>query len=171
MTLFRRKGIATETKSRRIESATQPKSSTLSEQTPGPTGTLIGGSREHMRRAAARLIRVDPNHPLRFLLDEKGRFKPTRGLSHAELADRPDLVQMGHIVSDKLGGQERLMLQGAWENQRNNITVEHSSIGGAVLENPAIDIGGIAVDLKTATFWEQIGWLKKGTVEKALRVQ
>jgi hypothetical protein len=31
--------------------------------------------------------------------------------------------------------------------------------GGAVLERVAIDIGGTAVDLKTAIFWEQLSWL------------
>jgi Bacterial toxin 5 len=123
-----------------------------------------------MRRAAERLIRNDPRHPLRFLLDERGRFKQSRGLSHAELANRPDLIQMGHIESHKLRGEERLMLQGAWENQFMNVTVEAPSIGGAVLERVAIDIGGIAVDAETAKFWEKIGWLPKGTIEKAPRL-
>jgi hypothetical protein len=124
-----------------------------------------------MRSAALRIIREDPNHPLKFLLDESGKeFKPQRGLSHAELADRPDIVQMGHIVSNKLGGPQRLMLQDAWENQINNISIEHPRVGGAVLEQAAIDIGGIAVSLKTAKFWEEIGWLKPGTVSDAPRI-
>jgi hypothetical protein len=78
-------------------------------------GVLVGTSRSQMRSAAEALIASDPNHPLQFLLGENGNFKPTRGLSHAELADAPDLVQMGHIGSNKLGGTERLMLQDAWE--------------------------------------------------------
>jgi RHS repeat-associated protein len=131
---------------------------------------LVGSSRSQMRREAARIIGKDPNHPLRFLLDKALKFKAQKGLKHAELADRPDIVQMGHIASDKLGGQERLMLQGAWENQLNNISVEASHIGGGVLHQIAIDIGGIAVDLKTATFWESIGWLKSGTVNAAPRI-
>jgi hypothetical protein len=123
-----------------------------------------------MRRSAEKIISGDPHHPLRFLLDRKGKFKRTQGLSHAELANRPDLVQMGHITSDKVGGEERLMLQGAWENQYMNVTLETPSRGGAVLERTAIDIGGIAVDLETARFWEKIGWLAEGTVSRANRV-
>jgi Bacterial toxin 5 len=120
-----------------------------------------------MRNAAAKKIASDPDHPLRFLLDAQGKFKSQAGFKHHELIDRPDIVQMGHIASDKLGSTERLMLQGAWENQLNNVTIEGPRVGGAVLEQRAIDIGGIAVDLKTARFWEQIGWLKPGTVKAA----
>jgi hypothetical protein len=131
---------------------------------------LVGTSRSQMRRVAARTIASDPDHPLSFLLNGRGRFKPTRGLSHAELVDRPDLVQMGHIASNKLGGQERLMLQGAWENQINNLTIEAPRVGGAVLNQTAIDIGGIAVDLKTAQFWEKFGSLPGDTVQNAPRI-
>ena len=56
--------------------------------------------------------------PLRFLLDKSGKnFKKTRGLTHSELIDDPTLVQMGHLGSSKLGGPDRIVLQGAWENQ------------------------------------------------------
>ena len=87
--------------------------------------TLVGTSRRGFRSEALRIIREDPNHPLRFLLDKTGtRFKPTRGLSHRELIDDPTLVQMGHLRSDKLGLPDRIVLQGAWENQVQNITIE-----------------------------------------------
>lgn len=130
--------------------------------------TLVGSSTDQMRREAAKKIAADPKHKLNFLLDEKDKFKSQKGLtSHDQLINRPDLVQMGHIESKKLGGQERVMLQGAWENQLNNITIESSHRGGGVLEQQAIDIGGVAVDLKTATFWEKIGRLDPGTVKSA----
>jgi Bacterial toxin 5 len=77
---------------------------------------------------------------------------------------------MGHITSKKSGQTEEIMIQGAWENQFNNVTVEHSSRGGAFIENVAIDIGGIAVDRQTAMFWEKNGWLRTGTVASARRV-
>jgi hypothetical protein len=137
---------------------------------PGPGQALVGSSRSQMRRAARKIISDDPDHPLRFLLGDSGKFKLQKGLTHAELIDRPDLVQMGHIASNKLAGQERLMLQGAWENQLLSQTVEQSHIGGAVLEQEAIEIGGIAVEKQTAIFWEKIGWLKSGTVAKAPKV-
>lgn len=139
--------------------------------TPAAGQALVGSSRAQMRAAAQRLILSVPDHLLRFLLDATGRFHRQAGLTaHHELADHPELVQMGHITSNKLGGQERLMLQGAWENQFANVTLESPHIGGAVLEQPAISIGGIAVDLKTANFWESIGWLPAGTVSGAARV-
>lgn len=130
---------------------------------------LIGTSTSQMRREAAQLIRSTPDHPLGFLLDSSGEFKSSKGLSHAQLIDGPDVVQMGHIVSRKSGRTERIMLQGAWENQFNALTAERAGMGTWV-QNPAIEIGGIAVDLKTATFWEEIGWLKKGTVGSARRL-
>lgn len=48
------------------------------------------------------------------------------------------------------------MLQAAWLNRFNRVTVE--GIGkGAFIENVAVDIGGIAVDLQSAIWWEQLG--------------
>jgi hypothetical protein len=130
--------------------------------------TFIGTSTSNMRTQAASLIRTTPNHPLAFLLNPVGRFFSSKGLAHSELIDHPEIVQMGHIVSDKAGGsREYVMLQGAWENQLNAISIEHPSKGGAFAENVAIDIGGVAVDRRTAIWWEVIGWLKPGTVASA----
>ncbi len=152
------------------EATTSAKSVTGSSK-PRSGEVLVGSSTKQMRRAAAKKIASDPDHPLRFLLDESGQFKKQAGLTqHAELINRPDLVQMGHIQSKKIGGKERVMLQGAWENQFNNISIESPHIGGAVLDQPAIAIGGVAVDLKTAKFWEEIGFLKPGTVGAAPRI-
>ncbi len=146
---------------------TNPPRTISGSPSPGPAESLVDSSRRQMRYAAAKRIATQPDHPLKFLLDEKGKFKSQRGLKHHELIDRPDIIQMGHMISNKLRGTEYLMLQGAWENQRSNLTIETSHLGGAVLEQTAIDICGIAVDRKTATFWEEIGWLKAGTVETA----
>lgn len=136
----------------------------------GAARTLIGTSEAQFRRDAARTIASTPNHILTFLLDSNGQFHPTRGLKHSELADRPDLVQMGHMQSKKAGGT-RIILQGAWENQFNNVTVEHRRNRGAFVEtNPAIDVGGIAVDLQTAKLWQKEGLIPTGTVANATRI-
>ena len=116
-----------------------------------------------------RKIATTENHPLKFLLDNTGKFKSTKGLTHAELANRPDLVQMGHIISKKGAQAERIMLQGAWENQFNAVTVERAGLG-TFIENEAIDIGGIAVDPKSATMWEAFGLIPRGTVANAAKV-
>jgi hypothetical protein len=131
-----------------------------------------GSERAKFRRDAEKVIRDTTNHPLKFLLDDYGKFKRTRGLSHAELADSPDLVQIGHMISKKSGQLELFMLQGAWENQYNNITVEHPSLGGLfIADNESVEIGGVAVDLKTARMWERWGFLEAGTVANAPRVE
>jgi RHS repeat-associated protein len=131
--------------------------------------TLVGASTSQMRRDAAKLIRETVGHPLKFLLDAKGNFKASRGLTHADLMDNPDIVQMGHIVSKKSGEPERIMLQGAWQNQFNNVSIEHPSMGGYA-ESVAIDIEGVAVDFSTAQAWEDFGWLSEGTVANSKRI-
>ena len=110
------------------------------------------------------------NHPLRFLLGNNGDFKQTRGLTHAELADRNDLVQMGHVKSNKSGGTQ-VVLQDAWMNQFDNITVEHRrNRGSFVKSREAINIGGIGVERNTAMMWEREGLIPAGTVANARRV-
>ena len=148
-----------------------PAKPVIGSSSPAPGEALVGSSKSQMRRRAAKLIREDPDHPLSFLLDARGKFRPQRGLKHVELLDRPDLVQMGHIRSDKLGEEEFLMLQGAWENQFNAVTVESAHMGGAVADQGAVSIGGIAIDLKTAQYWENVGLLKKGTIAKSPRIK
>jgi hypothetical protein len=132
--------------------------------------TLIGtGTRAQFRAAVLQRIRANPNHPLRFLLDQNGDFKGLSSRAHANLIENPDVWEAGHITSNKLGGQ-RLMVQSAWENQFQNVTVE-TKTGFGVTANPALDIGGIAVARSTAMWWESLGWLPAGTVARAPLVQ
>ena len=141
---------------------------------PSVLGTLVGTSVSQMRRAAAKKIHTIKNHPLKFLLDSKGNFKKPANRSHSTLINRPDVVEMGHIVSKKAGGTERIMLQSAWDNQFNNVTAEGLQKGGKNLgifmENVAVDIGGVAVDLKTAQWWVREGLLSKEILENAPRL-
>jgi hypothetical protein len=138
--------------------------------TKAPATTLVGTSEATFRRAATKAIRADPNHPLRFLLDSTGNFKRTRGLPHSELANHSDLVQMGHVKSSKSGGKQ-VVLQDAWMNQIDNITVEHTSKGGAYVEQrEAIDIGRIGVERNTALMWEREGHIPPGTVAGAKKI-
>ena len=136
---------------------------------PKPHNTLVGRSVSHMRRAAAKVIAQTKGHQLKFLLNKAGKFRPTRGLKHSQLINKPGTVQMGHITSKVSGSTERIMLQDAWLNQLNNVAVEGKGVH-AFVENVAIDIGGIAVDLNSAQLWENLGWLSKGTVAKAPRL-
>ena len=127
---------------------------------------FVGMSNSQARRRFQKTIVNDPDHLLKCLLNDKGKFFKTRGLSHAELLDNPLLVQMGHSTTRASGAPERLILQGAYENQLQALTIERASIGGFVEQN-AIDIGGIAVDISTAEKLERFGFLPAGTVESA----
>jgi Bacterial toxin 5 len=138
---------------------------TSAEVQSNPT-TLIGQTTREMRREAAKLIADTEGHPLKFLLNKDNEFRSSHGRDHSYLINHPELVQMGHILSKKSGHPERIMLQGAWENQLLGTSVEHPSRGHFV-ENAAIDIKGIAVDRRTAQFWEDNHFLDKGTVESA----
>ena len=132
---------------------------------------LVGTSSRSFRKSAERLIAGNKNHPLRFLLNKAGRFKRTWGRRHSTLINRPDLVQMGHVVSKKSGEKEMMVLQNAWLNQFDNVTIEGAKgMGSFVGGNRALDIGGIAVEYRTAVLWEEAGLLAKGTVAKALEI-
>ena len=133
-------------------------------------GVLIGKKTYQMRRDAIRLIKARKDHPLKFLLDRNGNLKTSSGLKHSELINRPDVVEMGHIISKKSGEPERIMLQIAWDNRFNSLTAEAPRLG-VYVENVAVEVGGIAVDLESAKVWEALGWLAKGTVSNAPRIR
>ena len=138
---------------------------------PLSTEAIVDTSRSNMRREATRIIADDPDHPLRFLLNNSGTgFKPADGTSHFDLINQPDVVQMGHVVSAKTGHTEYVVLQTAYENQILNNSIERSGIGGAVLGFPVIEIGGVAVSRETAELWELLEYLPAGTVANAPRV-
>ncbi|RZK26269.1 MAG: hypothetical protein EOO43_03315 [Flavobacterium sp.] len=130
----------------------------------GNKKTYIGTSVENMRRNSLKLIGEDSKHPLRFLLDEnalsKGeyKFKTVDSRSHSNLIDHPEIVEMGHVISKKSGEPEKVMLQAAWLNQFNANTIEKPKTLNFV-ENSFVDIGGIAVDVKTAEWWRSLGWI------------
>ncbi|PFH29891.1 RHS repeat-associated protein [Burkholderia sp. JKS000303] len=143
------------------------------------------------RRFSLKTILNNPSHPLQFLLarDSAGnvtkQFAPTRGCSHSELINWGDvedndwgadltenpqvfrtgqpLVQMGHLTSKFSLDKERMALQDAWENQRDS----KDEAAGVIMERTAIDIDGVPVFKETAQEWEQLGFLRKGTVAKA----
>ena len=135
-------------------------------------GGFVGSSTRQMRRVGARLLResTDPvTAGLRKnLLDAAGKFKTSRGLSHDQLIDRPDVLEMGHVVSDKAGG-ERVVLQSAWLNQFDRVTVE--AFQGRFVQNEAVTVGPVAIEARTASWFEDLGWLPPGTVDNAPKIK
>jgi hypothetical protein len=114
-------------------------------------------------------IRANPNHRLRFLLNEdQTGFQRPPSRAHSELISVGEdvwYVEMGHMESHWSGGPERLALEDAWINQIDRVTAE----GGrrAWIHKEAIDIDGVAVEKQTALLWESHGKLPAGTVANA----
>jgi len=125
------------------------------------------GTRDAFRAYVLRKLISEPNNPLRFLLNREGTgWNTVPSRSHDVLIDRYDIWEAGHIMSDKIGGV-RLMIQTAWENQIQSQSVERPSIGGAALDNPAVEIGGLPVAKSTVKTWELAGKLRSGTADSA----
>ncbi|HEX2269885.1 MAG TPA: RHS repeat-associated core domain-containing protein [Pyrinomonadaceae bacterium] len=140
---------------------------------PATTGTIVSritafiGTRAQFRDYVLAKLQREPNNPLRFLLNAEGTgFKRPTSRAHSELINNPDVWEAGHIASDKIGGN-RLMIQSAWENQVQNISVEHVRVGGAVLSSAAVEVGGLPVARSTVLWWEQAGLLPRGTAANA----
>jgi putative RNase toxin 5 of polymorphic toxin system len=131
------------------------------------------GAQEAFMRWALAAILAKPGHPLGFLVDPVTKDWHSRLGSRHRDAFRNEhfpAVQAGHLVSfhdlDDVAN-ERLALQDADFNQEQNYSVETHGRRGIVI-SPAIEIGGVPVELRTARMWENVGVLApKGTVAKA----
>ncbi|WP_372633668.1 SpvB/TcaC N-terminal domain-containing protein [Fodinibius sp.] len=124
-----------------------------------------GLNQAKFRRDAARKIRSDEDHPLRFLLDEDGTLRSGRG--REELPS----VEAGHMRSKYVldeSDPDRLVLEDADFNSWTGRSVE--SRRGWVDDAEGVLIGGnsgVPVDLETARMWEELGLLTEGTVAGA----
>ncbi|QIS19629.1 polymorphic toxin type 5 domain-containing protein [Nocardia terpenica] len=133
----------------------------------GPLGTI--GSTQVFRGAVERVLRADPVHPLRFLLDESGNLR-TVGGDAAYWLEHPEITEMGHMTSAKSGG-EHLALMSKNQNRLISRTVEAPHIGGYISTDTVLEIGGIPVDPDTAVEWVSAGWLDPRDLAAARRVR
>lgn len=130
-------------------------------------GAASIGTRGQFRDWVLEKLLREPKNPLRFLLNSSGTgFKQVGSRAHSNLINNPDIWEAGHVTSEKIGGT-RLMIQSAWENQVQNILVEHRSVGGAVLHNQVVEVGGLPVSRSTVLWWEELGFLPPGTAASA----
>jgi len=120
-----------------------------------PMSAISKADRTRAAKLIAKEVAEHGSSPVEFLIYHKGTYKGRFrvGLGHDELMELPQLLEMGHVVSNKSGGREYLMLQGAWENQMRSKSIESPRIGGDVGGQRVIEIGGIAVDPETANMW------------------
>jgi RHS repeat-associated protein len=135
-------------------------------------GTLVGrGGRQQFREAVTEAISTDPSHPLSFLLGETGGLTKTttKGTTHAVMIGDSTLVEMGHAVSSKSGG-DAMILMSAYKNRIISSTIEHPSKGGSIIIDEALDIGGVAVDKELALDWIGAGLINSKVLEGAKRV-
>jgi hypothetical protein len=116
--------------------------------------TLVGTSAEQFRKNAQAIIRNQPDHPLRKLLDKSGNFMSStaKGVDQVDWLSNPAFVEAGHVTSRKSGEAEKLILMSTHKNRFLSSTIEHPKGGAAFFELPgqALSIGGIAVDLELA---------------------
>jgi hypothetical protein len=103
-------------------------------------------------------IATTPDHPLQKLLDENGDW---RGRTH--LTEEPT-VQAGHLVSRHAGFEERFALEDSYYNQQTSWVAESK---GAIAVKPAVDIGGVPVELRTAEMWARTGVLDPAVLAQA----
>lgn len=123
----------------------------------------VGTSRSQWRDRAAKIIALKgEEHPLWFLIKEKGKFKSPR-LTMEQLQKDPTIVEMGHIVSNASRGRRKpqIMIQSAYLNQKNK---DKNSF-------KVIDIEGVATDLDSAKLWVRMGKLKEKVLLKSPAVK
>jgi hypothetical protein len=115
---------------------------------PRSLGTLAR-SREAFMRQALKTIVADENHPLRFLVRPGG----SKWLGRTHLTELPT-VQAGHLTSRHSGAVERFAIEDAFFNQVSNWKGETQ---GAIFHKTAVEIGGVAVEERTAQMWQRLG--------------
>ena len=119
-----------------------------SRQYPSSTGQVASSRGVFMDRAL-RTILKDPNHPLRFLINPKTK----NWWARSHLSQEPT-VQAGHLTSRHSGAAERYGLEDSAYNQWSSNKGETQ---GAIFKKPAVDIGGVSVEGRTAQQWQRMG--------------
>jgi hypothetical protein len=117
-----------------------------------------GALRKRFIDDCAREIAAQKGHPLKKLLD------PTTGGFKGRSVRSPLVsVHAGHTISRFSGAAPYFALEDPALNAFWNV----GESVGAVFMKPAVVIGGVPVEYKTAWLWEQAGILTKGTLKKA----
>jgi RHS repeat-associated protein len=117
----------------------------------GSRGVVAKSGRGFMN-SALKIIKQNPHHPLRFLVDpDTGKW-----IARSHLSQEP-AVQAGHLVSRHSGAAQRFALEDAFFNQVSNWKGETQ---GAIFTKSAVDIQGVAVELRTAQMWKRLGLLE-----------
>ncbi|MBF6328325.1 polymorphic toxin type 5 domain-containing protein [Nocardia transvalensis] len=126
-------------------------------------------SRAKFRRAVTAILRENPGHPLRFLLNDKGVLRSDMG-DFAHWLEHPDITEAGHLASGKsLGatGADRFVVMSRYRNRLAASVIEHPAKGGYMVNEFALDIEGIPVDPQTALDWVAKGHLDPAVVDRA----
>ena len=111
-------------------------------------GAIARDRQDFMQKALAQIL-ADPDHLLRKLVDPQTKDWWAR--SH--LSELPG-VQAGHLTSRHSGAPERFALEDPFYNQVSNWKGETQ---GAIFNKPAVDIGGVPVERRTADEWRRQG--------------
>lgn len=141
----------------------------------GRIGTV--SSRSGFRKELAKKLSEDTTHPLSFLLGPQGKLRPStsKGITKEIWQEMPEIVEAGHAVSSKsltgaAKGTDRFVVMSAANNRALSSTIEHSSKGGHMALDYALDIGGIPVHAQTAYDWVAKGLLSPEHLANARKI-
>jgi len=123
------------------------------------------------RRAFARRIAAEEEHPLKSVLNAKGRLKQTtaKGITEFDWLEDPTFIEWGHVTSAKVGGNSTVLMS-AYKNRTLSATIEHASKGGYIEIEEALEIGNYLVDKDLALDLLGYGRLTLADIKKARRV-
>ena len=107
---------------------------------------------EKFMRQMERIIVQNPDHPLRFLIDESTQTWASR----THTSEQPT-VQAGHLVSNwfirLIKGNERLAVEDSLYNQLTNWRGETGR--RAIFEKEAVEVEGVVVEVESLKAWAQ----------------
>jgi Bacterial toxin 5 len=132
-------------------------------------------SRRAFRRFVTRTA-SNPNNELYALIDSStGRLRRSTapGLTAADWLEDPRIIESGHFQSAKIlnGSSDRLVIISAYENRLASATIEHPSVGGAMMQSgDVVLVGGLPIDLRTAQALVDFGALDAKVLAAAPKI-
>lgn len=125
----------------------------------------VGTSTGAFRDGVLKFLQADKTSELARALLENGEFvERPAGYTMDDLERDPRIWEAGHVLSEKEGGRDVIVIQSAYLNQRRGHDGERF---GGIVSDFALVIDGIAIDPLTAVALVKAGRLKESTVRNA----
>src|SRR5262249_33652721 len=109
----------------------------------------VGTSKATFRAGVLELLQADKNSELARALLVDGELLERRAkYTMKDLQDDPRIWEAGHVLSEKEGGKDVIVIQSAYRNQKRSQEGERH---GGIVSDHALVISGIAIDPLTAS--------------------